>query len=129
MLRRLLALIRRGDDAPSREPVAIEARAVRHLTPQEVAVGLAAGSVLLVDVREPNETAAERIPGSVLAPLSRFDADDLPDPQGRAVVFTCAVGVRSLRAAEAALAAGYSYDAHLAGGLKAWKAAGFPTEQ
>jgi rhodanese-related sulfurtransferase len=45
------------------------------------------------------------------------------------VVFTCATGIRSLRAAEAALAAGYPYDAHLSGGLKSWKAAGFPTER
>ena len=60
-----------------------EPEAVRDLTPQEVAAGLAAGSILLVDVREPNETAVERIPGAVLVPLSRFDLDDIPDPQGR----------------------------------------------
>jgi rhodanese-related sulfurtransferase len=107
----------------------IDPEAVRDLTPQEVAAGLAAGSILLVDVREPNETAAEHIPGSVLLPLSRFDPDDIPDPQGRAVVFMCAVGIRSLRAAEVALEAGYPYDAHLAGGLKSWKGAGFPTER
>ena len=107
----------------------VEPEAVRDLTPQEVAAGLEAGSMLLVDVREPNETAAERIPGSVLLPLSFFDPDDIPDPQGRTVVFTCAVGMRSLHAAETALAAGYPYGAHLAGGLKSWKAAGFPTEQ
>ncbi|MBV8744309.1 MAG: rhodanese-like domain-containing protein [Xanthobacteraceae bacterium] len=107
----------------------VEPDAVRDLTPQEVAAGLEAGRILLVDVREPQETATERIPGSVLLPLSRFDPDDIPDPQGRAVVFTCAVGMRSLRAAETALAAGYPYDAHLVGGLKSWKAAGFPTER
>ena len=107
----------------------VEPEAVRDLTPQEVAAGLETSSILLIDVREPQETAAERIPGSVLLPLSRFDPDEVPDPQGRAVVFTCAAGIRSLRAAEAALAAGYPYDAHLGGGLKSWKAAGFPTEQ
>ncbi|MBV9632774.1 MAG: rhodanese-like domain-containing protein [Xanthobacteraceae bacterium] len=107
----------------------VEPDAVRDLRPQEVAAGLEAGRILLVDVREPQETATERIPGSVLLPLSRFDPDDIPDPQGRAVVFTCAVGMRSLRAAETALAAGYPYDAHLVGGLKSWKAAGFPTER
>ncbi len=71
----------------------------------------------------------ERIPGSVLLPLSQFDPYSVPDPAGRTVVFSCGVGMRSLRAAEAALAAGLPYDAHLAGGLKAWKAAGFPTER
>lgn len=107
----------------------VEPDAVRDLTPQEVAAGLETGSILLIDVREPQETAMERIPGSVLLPLSRFDPGDIPDPQGRAVVFTCAAGIRSLRAAEAALAVGYPYDAHLAGGLKSWKAAGFPIER
>ena len=107
----------------------LEPEAVRDLTPQEVAAGLETGSILLIDVREPQETAMERIPGSVLLPLSRFDPNDIPDPRGRAVVFTCAAGIRSLRAAEAALAVGYPYDAHLAGGLKSWKAAGFPIER
>ena len=129
MLGRLLALVRRRDRDTSRERTMVEPQAVRDLTPQEVAAGLAAGRILLVDVREPNETAAERIAGSVLLPLSRFDPEDIPDRQGRAVVFTCAVGIRSLRAAEAALDAGHAYDAHLAGGLKAWKAAGFPIER
>lgn len=102
---------------------------VHDLTAEEVAEGLSSGKVMLVDVREPNETAVERFPGSVLLPLSRFDLQALPDPAGRMVVFACAVGVRSVRAAEAAMEAGLPYDAHLAGGLKAWKSAGFPTEQ
>ena len=102
---------------------------VRDLTAEEVAAGLSAGKMMLVDVRELNKTQIERIPVSVLSPLSQFDPHALPDPNGRTVVFSCGVGIRSLRAAEAALAAGLPYDAHLAGGLKAWKAAGFPTER
>jgi hypothetical protein len=47
--------------------------AVRELTAAEVADGLAAGRIVLVDVREPAETAVERIPGAVLIPLSQFD--------------------------------------------------------
>ena len=35
---------------------------VRDLTPEEVARGLAEGRMVLVDVREPNETALERFP-------------------------------------------------------------------
>ena len=68
-------------------------------------------------------------PRAVLAPLSQFDPVNLPDPQGRTVVFTCGSGVRSAKAAEIAQAAGLAYDAHLAGGMKAWKAAGLPTEK
>src|SRR6185503_20103184 len=101
--------------------------AVRDLGPDEVAEGLAAGRMLLVDVREPNETAAERFPGAVLVPLSSFDPADIPDPAGRQVVFACRSGRRSVTASQAAQSAGLPYDAHLAGGILAWKAAGHPT--
>ena len=43
---------------------------VRDLTPEEVARGLTEGRMLLVDVREPNEVAAERYPDAVVVPLS-----------------------------------------------------------
>ena len=101
---------------------------IRELMPEEVAEGIAADKIMLIDVREPNETARERISGALLAPLSQFDPIDLPDPQGRMVVFTCASGIRSIKAAEIAQAAGLPHNAHLAGGIKAWKAAGLPTE-
>jgi rhodanese-related sulfurtransferase len=101
---------------------------VHDLPPDEVARGLAQGNVLLVDVREPNETAVERFPGAVHVPLSTFDPSALPDPRGRQVVFACRSGRRSVTASQAAQAAGLPYDAHLAGGMLAWKAAGHPTE-
>jgi len=101
---------------------------VRDLTPAEVAQGMQEGRVLLVDVREPNETAIERYPDAVIVPLSTFDPADIPDPQGRDVVFACRSGRRSVTASQAAQAAGFAYDAHLAGGILAWKEAGLPTE-
>lgn len=103
--------------------------AVRNLSPEEVAAELAADHILLVDVREPRETALERIPGATLLPLSKFDPAAIPDPAGREVVFSCASGVRSVRASEFAQAAGLPYRCHLAGGIVAWKAAGLPTEK
>jgi rhodanese-related sulfurtransferase len=45
------------------------------------------------------------------------------------VVFACRSGRRSVTASLAAQERGYPYDAHLAGGILAWKAAGLPTEQ
>jgi len=102
---------------------------VRDLTPEEVARGLVEDTVLLVDVREPNETALERYPGALLLPMSRFDPTQIPDPQGRQVVFACRSGRRSVTASQAAQAQGLHYDAHLAGGILAWKAVGLPTER
>jgi rhodanese-related sulfurtransferase len=101
---------------------------VRDLTPQEVARGIEEGRMVLVDVREPNETALERFPGAVLVPLSAFDPAEIPVPAGREVVFTCRSGRRSVTASLAAQEQGFAYAAHLAGGILAWKAAGLPTE-
>jgi rhodanese-related sulfurtransferase len=101
---------------------------VRDLTPADVARGLAEDSMILVDVRELNETAVERYPSAVIVPLSTFDPAQIPDPKGRQVVFACRSGRRSVTASQAAQAAGLPYDAHLAGGILAWKAAGLPTD-
>jgi len=101
---------------------------VTNLTVVEVAAGLRDGRILLVDVREPNETAVERYPDAVIVPLSRFDPAAIPDPQGKLVVFACRSGRRSVTASLAAQNQGYPYDYHLAGGMLAWKAAGLPTE-
>ncbi|BAT61113.1 inner membrane protein YgaP [Variibacter gotjawalensis] len=101
---------------------------VRDMTPEEVAAGLTEGRILLVDVREPNEIAAEAYPDAVDAPLSTFDPSQLPDPQGRQVVFACRSGRRSITASLAAQAHGLPYKAHLAGGIIGWKEAGLPTK-
>ena len=101
---------------------------VHDLTPEEVSKGMAEGRYLLVDVREPNEVAVEAYPGAVVVPLSTFDPGDIPDPQGKEVVFACRSGKRSVTASLAAQAAGLPYDKHLAGGILAWKAAGLQTK-
>jgi rhodanese-related sulfurtransferase len=101
---------------------------VHDLTPQQVAEGMKQGHIVLVDVREPNETAVERFPGAVLVPLSSFDPATIPAPPGSEVVFACRSGRRSVTASHAAQEQGFDYDSHLAGGILAWKAAGLPTE-
>ena len=104
------------------------AELVTELSPEEVKAGLDAGEILLIDVREPDEIAAERIAGGVDAPLKSFDPGALPDPEGKRVVFYCRSGNRSVTSSLLAQQAGLPYDAHMAGGIKAWKAAGFDTE-
>jgi rhodanese-related sulfurtransferase len=101
---------------------------VQNLTPDEVARGVADGRMLLVDVREPNETAVEAYPDAVLVPLSMFDPNAIPDPKGKQVVFACRSGKRSVTASLAAQDQGFPYASHLAGGMLAWKAAGLPTK-
>src|SRR5438128_7198235 len=101
---------------------------VHDLAPEGVARGIAEGKVLLVDVREPNETEVERYPDAVYLPMSVFDPAAIPDPAGKQVVFACRSGNRSVTASLAAQAVGLPYNAHLAGGIKAWEGAGLPTE-
>jgi rhodanese-related sulfurtransferase len=105
-----------------------QAYSVHDLTPEEVAKGIADGRYLLVDVREPNEVAAEAYPDAVVVPLSGFEPQDIPAPGARQVVFACRSGKRSVTASLAAQAAGLAYDKHLAGGIIGWKAAGLPTK-
>jgi len=101
---------------------------VQDLYPEEVAKGITEGRILLVDVREPNETEVERYPDAVYMPMSEFDPSALPDPAGKEVVFACRSGNRSVTASLIAQDAGLAYNKHLAGGIKAWKEAGLATE-
>jgi rhodanese-related sulfurtransferase len=99
----------------------------RELAPKDVRAGLDRREILLVDVREPPEFAAERIHGALNFPLSTFDPRALPQEGERQVVFQCGSGKRSAMAVERCRAAGLEMNTHLAGGLGAWRAAGLPT--
>ena len=99
---------------------------IETIAPTEVGQLLTVGKILLIDVREPSEYAAERIHGALLYPLSTFDATALPTDGSRRVVFHCGSGKRSLTAAEKYFAGGQSNAAHMGGGMAAWKAAGLP---
>jgi rhodanese-related sulfurtransferase len=98
---------------------------VTELTPAEVKSLLDAGKILLIDVREPQEYAAERIPGALLYPLSTFDPTLLPADDSRQVVFHCAAGGRSLNAARARMSTSQP-GAHMIGGIGEWKSQGLP---
>ena len=100
--------------------------ALAELSPTELRSQLDAGTVLLIDVREPHEYEAERIPGALLFPLTTFDAARLPPDGERRLVFQCGTGKRSAQAAGKRLDAGAPRAAHLAGGIGAWKGAGLP---
>lgn len=101
--------------------------ASRDLAPAELARWMAERAILLIDVREPDEYAAERIHGALLFPLSTFDPRALPDTGASKIVFQCGSGMRSAKALAAADAARLATAGHLAGGIKAWKDAGLPT--
>lgn len=84
------------------------------------------GKALLIDVREADEFAGGHIPGAINMPLSGFSPRDIPDPEGRTVVLQCAGGKRSGQALDRCAEARSAIDTHLAGGIGAWKTAGYP---
>ena len=86
---------------------------------------VAAGSAILVDIREPMEHAREAIPGATPAPLSRLQPMALAGKP--AVIFHCQSGKRTADNAARLGQCGASEVHILEGGLNAWKAAGHPT--
>jgi rhodanese-related sulfurtransferase len=100
---------------------------LRDLQPAEVQATMAKGEAILIDVREPEEFAAEHIHGALNIPLAAFDPRALPDCGSRTVIFQCRSGGRSAMAVRRCQAAGLSFDAHLAGGLMNWRRAGLTT--
>lgn len=83
---------------------------------------------LLIDIREADEHAREKIPGARLASLSKLDQADLALPAGQAVIFHCKSGART-KGSSGRLASkvGGTREAFIVdGGIDAWKKAGLP---
>ena len=68
---------------------------VENLDIAAIKAGLAAGTMIVVDVREANEFEAGHIPLARLNPLSVFSVADLPIHEGKRVVLSCRSGKRS----------------------------------
>lgn len=98
------------------------------LEPAEVNERMARGEIVLVDVREAHEIAAESIPGAVAMPLSTLNPLALPAAPHK-LVFTCLGGKRSAMALQKCQQAGVAAATHMRGGLTGWKAAGLPTKR
>ena len=87
---------------------------------------LSDGAVML-DVREPGEWQAGRIAGALHIPLGQLAQRQAEIDAGATLLLMCRSGMRSADATRALNEAGY--DAHnVAGGMKAWVAAGQPIE-
>lgn len=99
------------------------------IDPQTLQEWLEQEAVVLVDVREAGEYAAERIPSAQLHPLSQFQPDRIEVPSGHKLVLYCQSGNRSQKAGQRCLEAGLTQVVHLQGGIPAWKNAGYGIER
>jgi rhodanese-related sulfurtransferase len=98
---------------------------IRQIRPEDVKAKLDAGEpVYLIDVRQPEEHAYCRLPGSVLIPLGElaYRAGEVEPPTGAAIVVYCHHGVRSLSGAAILQRHGLDHVYSLAGGIDAWSA-------
>lgn len=122
------------DDDSIRFPDLAQLDRVRQVDSHEVAARLDRdGSLLLLDVREPEEFRGElgHIRGSLLVPLRELSTrlEELSAYRERDVVAVCRAGVRSTTAAAMLTALGFERVSNLKGGLLEWKERGFPVER
>ena len=84
---------------------------------------------VIIDCREPNETALGTIAGSVVIPRGVLEQNiERVASRERKVIIYCASGNRSALAADVLREMGYQDVASLAGGFRAWVAAGGDVE-
>jgi len=83
---------------------------------------------VLIDIREADEYAREKVLGARHLPLSKLDEADLALHAGKPVIFHCKSGARTMNnASRLARKTGDACEAFIVeGGLDAWKKAGLP---
>ena len=97
------------------------------ISPSDAHALLREGKARLVDVREPDELAAIRIPGAEVAPLSVIDWMRIPPAsEEQPIIFTCRSGKRTDANSDALQALARGPARQLEGGIAAWSDAGLP---
>jgi rhodanese-related sulfurtransferase len=109
--------------------VAETKKRITEISPTEAAAKSKIGEALIVDVREKDEWDEEHIPDAIH--LSRgtieFDIEEKVPDQNAMIICHCGGGGRSALATESLQKMDYKNVRSMAGGFKAWKAAGLPT--
>jgi rhodanese-related sulfurtransferase len=109
--------------------VAAAKKSIAEISPEEAAKKLQNKEAVIVDVREKDEWEEEHIPHAVHLSRGTIELDieeKFPDPN-TTIICHCGGGGRSALATESLQKMGYKNVRSMAGGLKAWKAAGLPT--
>lgn len=118
--------------------VAAPKQCVENLSVEQVEREINDPDVVLIDIRETEEREATgAITGAVHAPRGMLEFyADLTSPYhrpefdpDRRVILYCASSGRSALAVDMLQDLGYTCDAHLDGGIAAWKEAGKPVER
>lgn len=98
--------------------------AMASLTPQDAQAAIANGATL-IDIRDTDEHARERIAGAVNRPLARIGSASLP---AGPLIFHCRTGMRTGANAATLEAAAQGAPCYLLdGGIEAWRGSGLAT--
>lgn len=120
------------DHSPGFLKLAEDARTrVREMSIEEVRGQLQNERVTLLDVREESEWAAGHVSGAEhlgRGVLERDIEKRIPD-KSAGIILYCGGGYRSALAADALQRMGYTQVVSMAGGWRAWEAAGGPIEK
>jgi rhodanese-related sulfurtransferase len=102
---------------------------ITEISPSEAAARLESRDAVIVDVREKDEWDEGHIPDAIHMSRGTIELDiEEKVPNTNAMVIChCGGGGRSALAAESLQRMGYKNVRSMAGGFKAWKAAGLPT--
>ena len=109
--------------------VADAKKKITEISPQDAAAKSKSGEAIIADVREKDEWDEEHIPGAIHKSRGTIELDieeTIPDTN-TLIICHCGGGGRSALAAESLQKMGYKNVRSMAGGFKAWKAAGLPT--
>lgn len=104
---------------------------VTEISPTEAAAKSKSGEAVIVDVREKDEWNEEHISDAIHMSRGTIELDveeKVPDTNAM-IICHCGGGGRSALAAESLQKMGYKNVRSMAGGFKAWKAAGLPTRK
>ena len=85
-------------------------------------------NVIIVDVRQPNETKSGVVPGAKLIPLSEIGSRMNELPLDKPILTICQSSHRSPFAARKLAKAGYDVT-NVSGGMMAWRKAGLPVKK
>jgi len=113
------------------ELVANARKKITEISPREAAEKSKAGHAVIVDVREKDEWDEDHIPDAIHMSRGTIELDieeKVPDANAT-IICHCGGGGRSALAAESLEKMGYKNVRSMAGGFKAWRAAGLPTSK
>jgi|SRR5882724_3279394 len=108
--------------------VAEAKKKITEISPQDAATRSNSGEAVIVDVRDKDEWDDGHIPGAIHLSRGTIELDieeKVPDTNAM-VICHCGGGGRSALAAECLQKMGYKNVRSMAGGFKAWRAAGLP---